>query len=80
MIFEAEQAVNLVDKPYYALDFGSNLLGSHKYMRVVLSKTANASETAQFARLFKTMNVSKLGETQGQLTVATRFRFINHHM
>ena len=79
MVLESEQAVNLVDKPYNALDFGRDLFLSHEDVRIILSEASYAHKTVKLAALFVAVNKSQLAYSHRQIPVRARFRLINQH-
>ena len=76
MIFESEQAVNLVDKFYNALDFIFDLIRRHKDMGVVLRKAAHTHQTVKLAGFLVTMHKPKLTHADRKIPVGTGFGLV----
>src|SRR5713226_7814656 len=61
-------------------DFGFDLRGHAKDVRVVLGEAADAQQAVEHAAAFVAINGAEFGETDGQVPVAVQLRLVNQNV
>ena len=71
MIFESEQAVNLIDQLYNTLDLILDLLRSHEDMSIVLCEAAHSHQSVELAGFLMAVYDTQFAHADRQITVGT---------